>query len=222
MQQDSFFTKHARIIAIIASIGIIICIALVIVTAIQKHLSRKTYLSVQFAPSYAELEIYGLNKTLTNGTYEIPAGTYTGALKADGFISKEVNIEVKSHQTNSLSDYLVHSSKGLPYFEKSTTDISTLRQVEPTIELSDFLTAYDHKISLYDSLPLTVTWLKYPNDTPVYNLKVEKGTSHPKCNSTLCLSTTGPKENTTELTKALAERGYNINDYEVFYEYSAI
>lgn len=229
MQQDSFFVRHSRSITIIAIASIVFCVVLIFSILIYNHFSKKTYLTVQFAPGYAELEIYGLNQTITTGTYEIPAGIYAGALKADGFIAKDISFEVKPHQSNTFISYLVHSTKGLPYFEKSSADISTLHQIQESTtavqdnqELTSFLEAYDYKASIYELLPLTISWLKYPNDTPMYNLTITKGTNHPKCTSTLCLSTSGPKENLTELAKALTERGYNINDYEVFYEYSAI
>lgn len=228
MQQDSFFTKHAKTISSIAIAGIIFCIILIIFVLIQNHFNKKTYLSVQFAPGHAKLEIYGLNQTIKTGSYEMPAGTYTGALRADGFTSAEITFEVKPHQTNTLVSYLVHSAEGLPYFEKNAADISTLHQVKAKTtaqdnpELFSFLETYDRKASIFDLLPLTISWLKYPNDTPMYNLTISNGVNHPNCTSTLCLSTSGPKENLAELAKALAERGYDINDYEVFYEYSAI
>lgn len=228
MQQDSFFIRHTRIITIISIIGIAFCVSLIIIVTLIKEFSKKTFLTLQFAPASAKLEIIELELSLGNGTYELSPGTYTGILKANGFEPKKITINLEPRKTNNYTDYLVNSSIGLSYFERSASDISTLQQIKNETgdttnpELLTFLEAYDHKTSIYDLLPLTISWFKHPNGTSIYNLTIKDGTYHPKCTSTLCLSTIGPKEDIAELEKALAERGYNINDYEVFYEYSAI
>ena len=220
--QDSFFVRHSRSIAIISITGIVFCIVTLIAVPIAKHFSQKTYLTVQFAPASAHLELYNQGRSLTNGTYELPSGTYTGILTADGFQPKDVTITVNAHQVNNYTDYLVNLSKGLSYFEQNASDIATIRSIQNDPDITSFLEAYDYKASIYDLLPLTISWLKYPNDAPMYNLTISNGINHPECTGTLCLATSGPKEDTIELANALAERGYNINDYEVFYEYSAI
>ena len=227
MQEDSFFVKHSHSITIVSIASIIFCILLIIIVAIVKYLNQKTYLTVQFAPASAHLELHDQGLSLTNGTYELPSGTYTGTLTADGFQPKNVTVNIAPHQVNPLTDYLTHSSEGLAYFEKSAADMATLHQIAnqnhyTDSELSAFLETYDHKASLYDLLPLTISWLKHPDDTPIYNLKITNASNHSKCQGTLCLLATGPNFNQAELANSLAERGYNVNDYEVFYEYSAI
>ena len=226
MQQESFFIRYSKQITLVAIVGIIFCIATVIIVSIQKYLSQKTYLTLQFAPSSAILALAD-GTELTTGTREFTPGTYAGTLSAKGFSPKEITFQVHAHQTNGFSDYLVNDAEGLTYYEKNAADISTLHQIarqdnHDDPELTNFLEAYDHKTSLYDLLPLIISWLKRPDDTPTYSLKITNGTNYSQCQSTLCLLTTGPNYNPTELEKALSERGYNINDYEVFYEYSAI
>lgn len=222
MQQDSFFVKHSRAITIISIAGIIFCIVLIIITVLHNYLSRKTYLTVQFAPATAHLELYSQNLSLTNGTYELTPGTYTGVLTADGFKPKDITITVNPRQVNTYTDYLVNLSKGLAYFERSTSDLATLRSITDDSDITAFLEAYDYKASLHQLLPFTVSWRKYPNDTPMDTVTISNANNHPDCTGTLCLLITGPTDNRTEIAKALAERGYDINNYEVIYEYNAL
>lgn len=220
--EDSFFVKHSRNIAVISFIGILFCIALIIIVSLVKEFSKPTYLTLQFAPSTATLSLDEPAINLTNGSYEFDPGNYTGILTADGFEPKHVTVTVSARQVNTYTDYLVKPTTGLNSFEQNAADISTLRNLTDHPDITQFLESYDHKASLYDQLPLSISWLKRPDDTPTYTLTVTSGINHPNCTGTLCLMTTGPSYNPDELSQALSKRGYDINDYEVFYEYSAL
>ncbi|MBQ3432808.1 hypothetical protein IJG22_00725 [Candidatus Saccharibacteria bacterium] len=219
--QENFIIKHSNLIILISSIGIAFCVLLTVIIALNKELHKPTYLTLQFAPSSATLTLDD-GTELHTGTYELSSGHYVGTLTAKGFNAKNVDFEVIPRQSNSITNYLVNSTKGMSYYEKSAADISTLRQIKNDTTVASFLETYDHKLSLYEILPLSVSWFKRANDYPTYTLTVKQATNYPKCQSTLCIIATGPRNNQEELTKALKEKGYNINDYEVFYEYSAV
>lgn len=221
MQEN--FVRHSKVIVILLGIAILICIASIIVASVNKYLDRNTYLVVQFAPSNATLSIDQTDYILRNGSYAIKPGHYTGVIRAEGFTSKEISFDVKPHQTNTITDYLVHSEERLKYFEKNAADISTLRHIKNDKALTDFLNDYDRKISIYNLLPDEMSWngsLAIDDSNNLYLLRIEDGRNNPNCTSTLCLSTKGVKQNNYYLQDYLSQKGYDINDYEVFYEYS--
>lgn len=219
--QESFIIRHSNIIIVIDSIGILFCIMLIIALIINKELSKSTYLTLQFAPNNAILTLDD-GTQLRTGTYELKPGHYTGILTAKGFTPKSLEFDVTPRKTNSVTNYLINSAEGLSFYEKNATDIATLRQIQNDTEVNSFLEKYNFKQSIYNLLPFSVTWLKKANDYPTYTLTVKQATDYPKCQSTLCIIATGPRDNREELSKAFKAKGYNIDDYEVFYEYSAI
>lgn len=214
--QENFFVKYARLITIISLIGILFCIILIVIVSISKEHSKNTYLTLQFAPSHAILTLDS-GTELRTGTYEFQPGHYTGTITADNFTPKVIEFEVTPRETTSVTDYIVHSSEGLPYFEKSAANISTLRLIDDT-DIKSFLEAYDYKTSIYDQLPFYANWLKYPDDYPTYTVKIVDGRDDSSCHGTLCLLAIGPKYNQDEIAKTLLEKGYDINNYEIIYE----
>ena len=146
--EETFLTKHSRQITIINLIGIVFCIILIICTSLHHELSKKTYLSVQLAPSSAILTLDNSNKELRTGTYELQPGHYSGVITASNFTSKNIEFEVKARQSNSLNEYITHTKEGLTFFEKSPTNISILRQIENDQDVASFLDAYDYKSSI--------------------------------------------------------------------------
>ena len=221
MQQENFFVKHAKQITTISIIGIIVCIISIIIVSLISYFNKPSFLSIQFAPSNAVLTLND-GTTLRTGSYEIQPGYYNGTITADNYQSKTVSFEIKPHESNSLIDYLVHISEGLEHYTNNQSSISTLRLIKNDPDVTNFLQKYDQKTSIYSILPLDITWLKNPNDYPTYTVKLTDGNNRPECFTTLCLLVTGPSYNEAEITKALKEHNYNIDDYEVIYEYSPV
>ena len=222
---QEYLIKHSKIIAIFSIVAILVCIISIVVTFINKYLSRKTYLTLQFAPSSATLEIDNTDYSFRNGSYEMKPGHYSGVIKADNFKTKEISFEIKPHQTNTIIDYLVHATEGLKYFEKNAADISTLRQIQNDDSITSFINEYNHKASIFDILPLEDSWSGSPGtdeDHIMYYLKITNGNNNPNCLGTLCLQTAGIKDDRYRLQEFLNQKGYNINDYEVFYEFSRL
>ena len=215
--QENFLVKNAKLITIINSVGIVFCICLLIFVVINKEFSKSTYLSLQFAPSNAVLTLDN-GTELHTGTYEFQPGHYSGTLTSKGFDSKNIDFDIAPRQTNSITNYLVHSTEGLSYFEKNAANIDTLRLIPNDSDLANFLEAYDHKVSIYDQLPFYANWLKHPNDYSTYTIEITDGRNKPECHETLCLLAVGPKDNRDEIAKTLSDKGYDINNYEIIYE----
>ena len=215
--QENFIVKNAKLITIINSVGIVFCICLIIFVVINKEFSKSTYLSLQFAPSNAVLTLDN-GTELHTGTYEFQPGHYSGTLTSKGFDSKNIDFDIAPRQTNSIRDYLIHSTEGLSYFEKNAANIDTLRLIPNDSDLANFLEAYDHKASIYNKVPLSYSWYENPTNRAISTLTISDGKNHPKCNSTLCLLASMPNENPSIVDILLKENGYDINNYEVIYE----
>lgn len=218
--QEPFLIKYSKIITIFSLAGIGFCILLILFTFLHREFSKKTYLSVQLAPSSAVLTLDNSNQELRTGTYELQPGHYSGVISANSFTPKTIEFDVKPRQSNSLNEYLVHTKEGLKYFEKSSAYISILRQIQNDQDITDFLEAYDYNSSIYEQLPFYSTWLKRPDDYPTYTLSITDGRNNPNCQGTLCLLAIGPMYNENEISKTLSEKGFFAENYEVLYEKS--
>lgn len=212
--EETFLTKHSRQITIINLIGIVFCIILIICTSLHHELSKKTYLSVQLAPSSAILTLDNSNKELRTGTYELQPGHYSGVITASNFTSKNIEFEVKARQSNSLNEYITHTKEGLTFFEKSATNISILRQIKDDQDVTNFLDAYDYKSSIYDELPLYSSY----TDAKPFVITVADGRDDPQCLSTLCITTTEQNKSLNDTRTILENSGYNLDNYNVIIE----
>lgn len=221
--QDDFFGKHAKKIIFFSVIGMVCCILLIIFYFVGKKLGQRTYLTLQFAPSFAKIKIYGMDEEYGSGSYEIPDGKYSGVIEADGFEKKEISFEVKVHQVNTVVDYIINSDSGMKYFEKNSADINTLRQIENDENIERFFDDYNKKESIYNILPLDISWhggYGTEEEGIMFDMEILDGRGYAECKGTLCLLVRGLRDDRERVINALAEKGYNIEDYEVFYESS--
>lgn len=204
---------------------IIICIASIIIVSMNKYYSRKTYLVLQFAPNNAVLTIDNSDLALKSGSYSIEPGHYSGNIQADHFKTKRIDFDVEPYKTNIITEYLTHETEGLKHFEKNASDMATLHQIKNDNLITNFINEYDHKASIYDMLPQEISWngsIEDHDSENIYILRIKNGNNNPNCQGTLCLQTSGIKQNYDYLKDYLTQNGYNINDYEVFYEYSRL
>ena len=209
--QQPFLVKYSRQITIFSLIGIIFCIILIICTSLHHEFSKKTYLSVQLAPSSAVLTLDNSGKELRTGTYELPPGHYTGTISADSFTPKTIEFDVEPRQSNSLNEYIIHTKEGLSFFEKSAANISILRQIKDDQDVTNFLDAYDYKTSIYDKLPL---YSIFTNARPT-STAITDGRNDSRCLSTLCLLTTEEDSALSDTKQTLTDSSYNYNDYDI-------
>ena len=215
-----FVDKHYKLIifgAILVGIGFVIW---VLVTAISLEVNKNTYLTLSFAPTEAVLTIDGAN--YRTGTYEFEPGKYMGELHCEGFNSKTIEIDIKSRQVTTVTDYLVNEAEGMAYYEKYAADIEVLRYVSNDENVSNFLNLYDQKYSLMKYLPLDASFdnraeTGFPSQDLV-SVKIKNGLMHKDCEGTLCLVIVGQKVKDEIVKSVLIEKGYKIEDYEVIYE----
>lgn len=216
--QEPFLIKYSKIITIFSLAGIGFCILLILFTFLHREFSKKTYLSVQLAPSSAVLTLDNSNQELRTGTYELQPGHYSGIISANSFTPKTIEFDVKPRQSNPLNEYLVHTKEGLKYFEKSSAYISILRQIQNDQDIANFLEAYDYKTSLFDNLPL---YSAFTPDHPI-SISVTDGRDNSQCSSTLCIMTTEQDKSLNDTKLVLTDSGYTPDDYNIIIDNSSI
>ena len=203
-----------------AVMGVLVggCVALLIgiiaVNAYNNYSPSKTLLDLNIAPLSSKITLDGI--AISQGTNEVEAGSHHLAFSADGFDSKEYDIEVKSNQTNSITDFLYNTENGLKYYEANDAEMDVLR-ASNNEEAKQFAAAFDKKISIRTDLPIDV---EYGEIGAYLAMTVEFGYGAEPCQTRLCLlvDTHDTEEARQALSLALSERGYNLADYEVIYD----
>ncbi len=208
-----FLLKHYR--GMMTSIITIatICIITLITLSVRNLTQSYTFLEINVVPGIATASING--QIYRNGIYRISPGTYTATLSAEGFVSKDVIIEVQKNQTSKIATYLDNEENGMNYIEQSEADLKLLQNVDEP-QAINFLKAYNRKISLQDQLPINAS---YEANGQQLTQTIANGTYDSRCDSTFCLliSSYGPP-NLDVIKDSLSNLGYNLDDYIVFYD----
>lgn len=221
MEVLEFFDKHYRL-CIGAIFGIIaICIIVIVAIPVGADIQKPTVLEVSVAPSTAKIVIDG--QEYGNGAHVFKAGKYTASISQDGFESKNVDFEVKEHEQNLLSTYIVNKDEGMAYFERSVADIAAVRLSYDNDEKArEFIDAYDKKTKISEILPINASYdLKDTNPgmgSYMIFMNIADGSNHGKCHHAFCLLVTGDRKNEKRVREMLQLNGYNYDDYEVIYE----
>lgn len=216
----SLLAKHYRPILIVSGIIVAICTIILAVVLIQQLQPEKTYISISVAPSQATVMING--NEYHNGSYEFQPGQYQATISAEGFTTKTLDINVQPDQTTAIATYLVNNQEKMEYFEKSTADLQVLSTL-PDEDAQEFISNYDQKASIRDLLPIDATYDLSAESgmmgNDLYEQKITDGSSDSRCTQAFCLHATGYRLNMDALRQAVANLGYNFDDYEVIYDF---
>lgn len=204
---------------IIGALGILMVIFMLVVP-IVRWVTRKTYIDIATAPTIAKVTIDG--KEYKNGSHEIEPGEYTATISADGFESKTITVKVEPRTYTQILDYLVNEKEGLKYFERSTIDLSILRQIKDDKTIADFISQYDEKLKIKDELPLSANYNRNEGIPGAINdiveLQIADGSNDPRCEYVFCLLVESDQSNEKRIRDFLKQNNYNYDNYEVLYK----
>ena len=204
---------------IIGALGILMVIFMLVVP-IVRWATRKTYIDIATAPTIAKVTIDG--KEYKNGSHEIEPGEYTATISADGFESKTITVKVEPRTYTQILDYLVNEKEGLKYFERSTIDLSILRQIKDDKTIADFISQYDEKLKIKDELPLSANYNRNEGIPGAINdiveLQIADGSNDPRCGYVFCLLVESDQSNEKRIRDFLKQNNYNYDNYEVLYK----
>ena len=206
--------NYRALIFLLIAVGMVF-LGFLIFAIVSANLNSGAYVVFSFAPTDAVLKIDGEEYHI--GSYEFSPGAYSGTLSSnDDFNNKEIKFEIKHGETINISEYLLHKSLGIEYFEKNKADLDVLRTVHGDNDVDAFLRRYDEKNSIMSSLPLNASFKK--NDD-IVRVIITDGRKHKDCDMTLCLLVSGRTIDKDVVVSVIGESGYDINDYKVIYEY---
>ena len=212
---------HFRLSMIVIWSAIIVCLGLSLAVKLFANQEvRATVINITVAPSHAIIKLDGEVKR--NGSYIVEPGSHRVEASAEGFKSKSYDVTVDLNSSQEVSFYLENTTVGMEFYEKSEVEINLLRTIAKSDESAEaFLETYDSKRALISETPFVVEYLTtrgYQN-----NMRFTNANSDKRCKGTLCILVSGFKEDDSSfyntVKKTISDRGYNIEDYEVFYEF---
>lgn len=210
--QNKISSFIKRRYALVLGVAVIVLLVAVVVVANVK--SAK--LVIQVAPSGATIKIGG--RDYGNETIEgMWPGHYTAMISKDGFESKIVEFDLRSHETTILSEYLLGLEGGLGVYEFSADDLYWLRQYADANEneaVSEFISEHDKRKTIKDVLPL------YDIDKGTgnsYYVFYKEGAD--ECQRIYCLEIgANTRSYTGGALQGVRAHGYNPEDYEIIYK----
>lgn len=206
--------SHFKILMIIFSAGsVTFIISTIIIYASASYSPSETLIDFNVAPFSSKITLDG--NQMLQGISKVDAGTHHLAITAAGFKSKEYDIEIKSGQTNSITEYLLNSENGLEYYTNNDGEMDVLRASSDEAA-KQFAAEFDRKFAIRTDTPFEVEY----GDIGSYGMMtVTFGAGKSPCTKFLCLLVHDYEsaESVQVLKNALRKRGYDYSDYEIIF-----
>lgn len=194
----------------------------IIIFVITSYIINSTYsatLSTTIAPSTAVLTIDGKTYKINQTIKLKPADNITATISAEGFETQEVSISLTKDETTTLALYLTPEDGDLSWYYSRPAENSLLLTVGG-IQAAEAAREYAEKYPISEILPITFTetdpfWAEYSINGGAF--------SDCKDNKEFCIiitDTTGKYRD--RAIKAIQDKGFNPNDYEIIYQYTPI
>ena len=202
------------VVGVLVGASFALIIGIIAINSSKNFSPSMTLLDLNLAPLNSKITLDG--NSISQGTSEVTAGTHHLAFSASGFESKEYDINVEANQTNSITDYLLHSELGLKYYESNDVEMDVLRASSDE-EAKQFAAAFDKKYAIRTDTPLDIEFGEI-GSYGMATIKFDEGNE--KCQTRLCLIVDALEtaESRAAVMSALSERGYRYSDFEVIYE----
>lgn len=213
--------SHFKLKISLIVLALISIIALII---LYIYLHSATLL-IQVAPYSANISIN--QKIYQNGLYKVkPEKQIEVTVSADGFKPETFSIELPKNQATTIITSLTPTEDNQNFYQKSENrdSLSILianNDLEPSPDLQNTL----KKISLQSSVPIETSYCGTPATRANCNSVSINYDYYPECENLLCVKITGRKSQLDEETLnvvrgQLSKLGYNLNDYQYFYQQS--
>ena len=220
MQNRNSLSKKLKIT--LGVVGVLV-VALLIPTIISILKSAKVNILVTPYES-AIVTIDG--KNYSSGSYRFfPTNEAKITIKADGFEEKSYTAKLEAGKTLVIHDYLVNSEQGMNYYYSNATDYKVLKFVANDEQSQNFLSESIYAEQIRDYLPFNHTEIsKSPSlgiaSGQIYNVDIYDATEEERCQYFVCLKVvdSDKKKDSALIERLLKEKGFNINNYQVFYE----
>ena len=199
--------------------GVIAVAAILLVSLIYIILDykRTAKLDILVAPLSAEILVDG--EKYENGVHEFEPGEVRVMISKEGFIAKEMNVELKANETVKLYTYLMPVDGSLDWYLNHEEDQMILNSI------GDAKANEDSKIYTIDNPiveVLPIIYANYDEDWNYTEFRVDGG-EFDECDEDFCLKITDTTGGNYDFALSLVrEKGFELSDYEIIYEYKPI
>ena len=213
-----WLVDHFRLTMLVIWSATVVCstIALIIVFSNSQQ-KVATLLDLSVLPFNAKVVIDG--EEVGSGIHELLPGKKHIVISADGFANKTFDIDVEKDKTTSFSTYLIHEKKGLTYYANDRSAIDFLRTIKDDDAASNLVAQFDHKNSLFLKLPISTG---FSQERGYISAEIKDGRYEQGCKTPFCLIIKRVPSSASVIpglvSGYLRSIGFNMNDYEVFYE----
>ncbi len=213
--------KSGRSKVKVVAIAVVAMALIAAIILLMPKSTKGSNVSIMLAPyDNAVATIRG--KDYKSGNYELSSGTNIQVtITAPGYKEKTLTIDIDKQHIATVYAYLESEDNGLEYCLKSDKDMKILTLLGNDDEEAQKIIARNKKKAyISNELPII---RYYGNNTTGGSMG-----AYPKmiiedarnygydCINSICLYVQGQKGD--DAAKELEKRGYNINDYEVYYE----
>lgn len=224
--KDFLNQRWVKAVFLIDILAIIVIVGILIWNA-----TKTAMVTFSVAPLDAVVTLSGQGD-YQNGTYKVHPGKYTVAISHDGLETKTFNLELKSGDVATLTTFLTGAENNLDFYELKNNYTSFQKLAE--IASADNNKTTDHDTSAEDfivkiqqlqdfySTNLPFEYSEYGNSedgrtTLKYGITV-RTSNEDACQKFLCIKAVGKNVDQAFIGQLLTERGFNLEDYEVYYQ----
>ncbi len=211
--------KRQKLIIIISSVIGFFVVAIIIILLYMSDAKKTATLQTLIAPSFATITIDSKTYPVNQDIRFEPQST-TATISADGFKSKEIELNLTANETSEIVTFLMPNDGTLTWYDSHPQEFDLYQQVvqrQATVDSDNFLEKYP----IANFVPYV--YVDYNSATNVwteYRLDIGKFDG---CKREICIkitdSTGGNHNNALNLIR---QNGYNPDDYEIIYEYIPI
>ncbi len=207
-----FLVKHKKA-TIVGGVVTLIVIIAISVYFIMDNLARTATVKIIVAPSIATVKI-GEEEFASYGEFRIRPGEYAVEISAEGFLTKEIEIEAAEGETTEVKLYL-EAEEGNNYYSENAKDATILGDLKAA-ETQQKVDELKEEYPILEKLPIKIDF--YTNDyskrvkyTITYQL--EDGN-----NGFVIVISDYTGGNYESALEKLTARGAKLEDYEIRYE----
>lgn len=213
----NYFKRHKVVscLVLVNIIAIIIVVAIIVV-----HVSKTATIDIKVAPSEAKIEING-GAYDNFQSYDVAPGNYHVKISMDGMRTREFDFTLEKDGFQRVWSYLVDENGGFDYYLSHPEEIPILEQVATDEKAEAFLEKYNAVVEIDEELPIKVDdYTENFSDYIEYEIVADDREDCPKVRCLKIIDGTGGNEQAAK--DYLKSEGYNLDDYEITYEYQSV
>ena len=219
--------KHMRLLEVMRThykaflVGLVALVLIIIGIFVAIDAAKTARINLLVTPVDAKIKIDGW--TYGNGTHRVFPGKKHIEISREGMSTITFDVDCQSGHTTAVNRYLVSGDKNFDFYKKSAESYDILRLIADK-DVAEFINKQEKVLLIKEVLPIHETQMlanhKFTKDgMPYVETKISDATAEKECNASLCLKVKTNANDAEKMAKDLLKKyGYDLGDYEVFYE----